>query len=560
MSILTHLSRNTSRSSGTAAFIDAKVKGEANSRFTADVNGKMQWGAGGASAPDTTMERSATAKLTVTGSFEITGTLTVAALSGVLKASGGAVSGSATTSDVPEGSNLYYTSGRFDTALSGKTTTNLAEGSNLYFTDSRVDSRITAAWRGAANGLASLDASSKIPTSQLPALAITDTFVVVSQAAMLALTAETGDVAVRTDENKTYILRGTDPSTLGDWQEMLTPGGTVTSVNGYTGSVTLTTSHISEGSNLYYSDTRVRACVLTGLNTGLTGAVTSSDTVLSALGRLENHRAKLTTRGDLLYRDVSGAARLAIGSANTVLRSDGTDAAWAKVNLTVDVTGTLPSGSGGTGTSTVGLGDVLYGAGSDLWARLIGQITTTRKFLRQTGDGAASAAPAWDTLQSGDIPSLAASKITSGVFGTAQGGTGAATTQANKVFAGPSSGADAAPTFRAMVSDDIPSLDAAKITTGTLALARGGLNNDLSGAATDSVLIKASTYISYVAPSDGIFVRSGGTPYWQTNTGWAAPTSYTTDRLSASGDDVAALRDVLCTLIADLRYSKVLST
>jgi hypothetical protein len=44
------------------------------------------------------------------------------------------------TSDVvTEGtSNLYYTSARFNTSFAGKTTTNLTEGSNLYFTNSRV--------------------------------------------------------------------------------------------------------------------------------------------------------------------------------------------------------------------------------------------------------------------------------------------------------------------------------------------------------------------------------------------------------------------------------------
>lgn len=39
----------------------------------------------------------------------------------------------------------------------------------------------------------------------------------------------------------------------------------------------------------------------------------------------------LTTRGDLVYRDASSTTRLAIGAANTVLKSDGTDAAWGDV-------------------------------------------------------------------------------------------------------------------------------------------------------------------------------------------------------------------------------------
>lgn len=55
----------------------------------------------------------------------------------------------------------------------------------------------------------------------LPPLAITDTFVVISQAAMLALTAETGDIAIRTDTNETYILQGADPSILANWVLLL---------------------------------------------------------------------------------------------------------------------------------------------------------------------------------------------------------------------------------------------------------------------------------------------------------------------------------------------------
>jgi hypothetical protein len=40
--------------------------------------------------------------------------------------------------NIPEGgTNLYYTQSRFDTAFSNKTTTNLAEGSNLYYTTAR---------------------------------------------------------------------------------------------------------------------------------------------------------------------------------------------------------------------------------------------------------------------------------------------------------------------------------------------------------------------------------------------------------------------------------------
>jgi len=47
-------------------------------------------------------------------------TLTVTGLNGVVKASSGVFAGSATTSDLPEGSNLYYTQARFNTAYLAK--------------------------------------------------------------------------------------------------------------------------------------------------------------------------------------------------------------------------------------------------------------------------------------------------------------------------------------------------------------------------------------------------------------------------------------------------------
>ena len=50
------------------------------------------------------------------------------------------------------------------------------------------------------------------------------------------------------------------------------------------------------------------------------------------------------------------------------------------------------------------LGDLIVGNATPAWARLAGQTTTTRKFLRQTGTGSASALPVWDTLVAGDLP------------------------------------------------------------------------------------------------------------------------------------------------------------
>ncbi len=88
---------------------------------------------------------------------------------GILKSSGGTISGSATTTDLPEGTNLYYTQARFDTAFGNKTTTNLNEGTNLYYLDSRSRTSISETVAGLTydntSGIFSLTAGYVIPTT-----------------------------------------------------------------------------------------------------------------------------------------------------------------------------------------------------------------------------------------------------------------------------------------------------------------------------------------------------------------------------------------------------------
>lgn len=110
-----------------------------------------------------------------------------------------------------------------------------------------------------AGNIPQLDENGKLNTSVLPSLALTETFTVASQTAMLALNAQRGDIAIRTDESKTYILTADTPATLSAWVVLQTPDCKVLSVNGKTGAITLTTSDIGEGSNLYFTDARATA-------------------------------------------------------------------------------------------------------------------------------------------------------------------------------------------------------------------------------------------------------------------------------------------------------------
>jgi hypothetical protein len=120
------------------------------------------------------------------------------------------------------------------------------------YVDTAVADYVPLTQKGAASGVATLDGSSKIPTSQLPGLALTDVYTVASQAAQLALAAEEGDIAIRTDQNKTYAQNGGASGTMADWSELLSPTGSVSSVNGQTGAVTLTTADVADTANKRY--------------------------------------------------------------------------------------------------------------------------------------------------------------------------------------------------------------------------------------------------------------------------------------------------------------------
>ena len=63
------------------------------------------------------------------------------------------------------------------------------------------------------NNVPILDSNGKLADSVIPAVAITDTYVVATKDAMLALSAQKGDIAIRSDLNKSFVLQATPAST-----------------------------------------------------------------------------------------------------------------------------------------------------------------------------------------------------------------------------------------------------------------------------------------------------------------------------------------------------------
>jgi hypothetical protein len=155
-----------------------------------------------------------------------------------------------------------------------------------------------------------------------------------------------------------------------------------------------------------------------GTNINITGQTISlTGTVAATNGGTGTNTV---TTGDLLYGSAANTwSKLAAGGAyrSLVMNAGGTQVEWNAVNLSSSnaVTGALPATFGGTGQTGYTTGDTLYSSATNTLAKLSGNTTTTPKYMRQVGTGSASQAPTWDTL--------AASDISSGTLAVARGGT-----------------------------------------------------------------------------------------------------------------------------------------
>jgi hypothetical protein len=144
---------------------------------------------------------------------------------------------------------------------------------------------------GAANGVATLDAGGKVPVSELPAavlgaLSYQGTWDAATNTPTLTSSVGTKGYYYVVNVAGNTNLNGITDWLVGDWAvfngsiwQKVDNTETVTSVNGQTGAVVLTTTNIAEGTNLYYTDARARTAISAG--TGIsydntTGVVTNA--------------------------------------------------------------------------------------------------------------------------------------------------------------------------------------------------------------------------------------------------------------------------------------------
>jgi hypothetical protein len=113
-------------------------------------------------------------------------------------------------------------------------------GGDFLIYDSFLELWVNATYYGQPNGVATLDATGKLTSSEIPDIAVSDYLgAVASEVAMLALTGQKGDWCTRTDLGTNWIITGSTPSSIGSWTQLSYPTAPVLSVNTKTGAVTL---------------------------------------------------------------------------------------------------------------------------------------------------------------------------------------------------------------------------------------------------------------------------------------------------------------------------------
>lgn len=395
-------------------------------------------------------------------------------------------------------------------------------------TQTALNLKENTANKNTANGYAGLGSDGKLISSQLPAITITDTFVVGSQAAMLALTAETGDVAVRTDVNKSFILKGSSAGTLADWQELLTPTSSVTSVFGRQGAVTAnngdyTTALVTETTNKRYQ---------TDIQQTYNDATSSIQTQLNAKENLAN-KSTTTTLGtsDTLYPTQNavktyvdtkvggGVGSLEFNSTDLTVWNNGksnvdTNTSFGEAALRVNTTGGWNTAYGQSAlyNNTTGNFNTAIGLAS-LPANISGQLNTalgygslnTSTGNQNTGLGAAS---------------LGNTSSGSNNLASGYNSLGFNTTGSNNVALGTSAGSYISPSGNNVITNQSVYLGAEtrtfannqtnEIVVGYGAVGNGSNSVTLGNSSIVTTILRGNVGIGTTIPSGGIGTTSTG--------------------------------------------------
>jgi hypothetical protein len=233
---------------------------------------------------------------------------------------------------------------------------------------------------GVAGGVATLDGSGTVPTSQLPGAVLGG----LNYQGTWNASTNVPTLASSTGSKGYYYVVSTAGSTnlngitdwkIGDWAvydgtawQKVDNTDAVSSVNGYTGAVVLTTSDVAQGTNLYFTQAAARDSVSAG--TGIsynstTGVITNSapDQTVALTG------AGTTTITGTYPNFTITSNDSTVGTVTSVAASGGTTGltfTGSPITTagTLTLGGTLAVANGGTGATTLTSGYVLKGNGT----------------------------------------------------------------------------------------------------------------------------------------------------------------------------------------------------
>ena len=226
------------------------------------------------------------------------------------------------TLGVPNGGTGAYTLTGY---VKGTGTTAMTAAATIPNTDITGLGTASTKDAGAALGVATLDAGGKVPVSELPAavlgaLSYQGTWDASTNTPTLTSSVGTKGYYYVVSVAGNTNLNGITDWLVGDWAvfngsiwQKVDNTETVTSVNGQTGAVVLTTTNIAEGTNEYFTQARARTSVSAGTGISydnVTGVITNASPslggdVVGPSSATDNAVARFdTTTGKLLQNSV----------------------------------------------------------------------------------------------------------------------------------------------------------------------------------------------------------------------------------------------------------------
>jgi hypothetical protein len=184
---------------------------------------------------------------------------------------------------------ITYDSKGLITAGADATTNDIAEGTNQYFTQTRARNSISVNSIG-SSGVATYDNSTGVIAVPNYGLGNSATATALQNARLINGVSFNGTADITIFDNTKQPLNTnlTSIGALANSTGLLYNNGT-----GGFSYLSATTTNISEGTNLYYTNTRAISSVLTSYTSGA-GTISATDTILSAIQKLNGNIAAIT--------------------------------------------------------------------------------------------------------------------------------------------------------------------------------------------------------------------------------------------------------------------------